>query len=252
MTTVRDLDLFMTSFCPKELSEPWDNDGVMLCGSENTPVTRVLVCLEVTPGAIERAIELRADAILTHHPFVFHALRNIRDARYRDLDGLIRNGISVLSYHTRLDKTPGGVNDVLASVLELQNVETGGAFLRVGTLKTPVAASVFADYLRTRLGGGPMRATFEPDAVISRVAVCGGAGKDFLPEAARLGVDAYVTADLSHNAFLDAKDLGVALYDAGHYDTEKHVVPALCRCLSAAFPDLSVEPYDVGRPFAVV
>ena len=76
---------------------------------------------------------------------------------------------------------------------------------------------------------------------IRRVAVGGGACADFLEEAAGLGCDAFVTADVKYNQFLDAKALGISLIDAGHFPTEDVVCPVLVSFLREKFPGLAVE-----------
>lgn len=62
---------------------------------------------------------------------------------------------------------------------------------------------------------------------ISRVAVCGGSGSDFILDAYHKGVDAYITGDIKYHDAQLAKELGIILIDANHYDTEKVVLPAI-------------------------
>ena len=47
-----------------------------------------------------------------------------------------------------------------------------------------------------------------------------------------------MTADVKHDVFLEAAELGVNLIDAGHFCTENPVIPALCARLREAFPDV--------------
>lgn len=91
---------------------------------------------------------------------------------------------------------------------------------RIGTLP---AAEPLGSFVRRvaaalpRTAGG-VRATGDPDRLVSTVAVCGGAGDNLLATAARAGVDAYVTADLRHHPAAEAT--GPALVDAAHWATE--------------------------------
>ena len=66
--------------------------------------------------------------------------------------------------------------------------------------------------------------------------VCGGAGADFIPDAAARGCDAYITADVKHHQFLWADELGISLVDAGHFSTENVVVPVLAGWLRGRIP----------------
>jgi putative NIF3 family GTP cyclohydrolase 1 type 2 len=65
-----------------------------------------------------------------------------------------------------------------------------------------------------------VRVAGDPDAVVRRVAVCGGAGDDFVDDARRAGADVYVTADLRHHVTSEARERGLALIDAGHWASE--------------------------------
>ena len=251
MTKIRDIEKYLSRIAPYELSEEWDNDGIMLCKSDDVKVTKVLVCLEINPDAIKKAKDVGAQLIVTHHPLIFRPIKNIKDSSYLEFEALVKNDISVLSCHTRLDKAQGGVNDILAQKLGLINIRNDSDFLRYGELCEEIATENFADYLREKLACGKIKAYFEKGRKIKTVAVCGGAGKDFLVEAANVA-DAYLSSDFSHNTFIDAKNLGVAIYDAGHYSTENPVVQELVRLLTIEFPEVEFESYDIGCPFFVV
>ena len=251
MTTINNIDSYLNKIAPKELSEPWDNDGIMLCDDKNAAVKKALVCLEINIPAIEKAKELGAQLIITHHPFIFRPLKSICGEAFSELELLIKNDISVISCHTRFDKAQGGVNDILAETLGLCDISQTGEFLRAGNLKTEMTGTEFAQYLRGKLDCGTMKAYFEKDAKIRTVAVCGGAGKDFLEEAAECA-DAYVSADFSHNTFIDAKNLGIAIFDAGHYHTENPSVQVLSELLVKEFPGTVFEAFDVCSPFFTV
>ena len=58
---------------------------------------------------------------------------------------------------------------------------------------------------------------------------------------AELGCDTYVTADVKHNGFLDAKEMGINLIDAGHFSTENVVVPVLRDMLAKEYPQLELR-----------
>lgn len=251
MATIREIDAYLSKIAPCELSENWDNDGVMLCGDADKEVSRVLVCLEINTDAVVSAAKTGAQLIVTHHPFIFRPLKSVRGEYFTQIELLMKNGISVLSYHTRFDRADGGVNDILAGILGLENIFSSGDFLKAGDLPCEMNGEEFADYLRTKLGCGTMKAYFDKDTRIKRVSVCGGAGKDFLSEAAAIS-DAYVTADLSHNTFIDAKSYGMAIFDAGHYYTENPAAKKLIEILKKQFTDTTFEFYDVGCPYLTV
>ena len=121
---VKDFVELFEGLYPSKLSENWDNTGLLL-GSSEKEVNRVFLCLDVTPGAIEEAKKIGADLIISHHPFIFKALKKIvdTDTKQKAIIELIKADISVISLHTNLDAAKGGVNEVLARTLGLLNIE---------------------------------------------------------------------------------------------------------------------------------
>jgi putative NIF3 family GTP cyclohydrolase 1 type 2 len=89
-----------------------------------------------------------------------------------------------------------------------------------------------ADRLAAGLPSPHLRVAGDPDALVRRVAACGGAGDGLVGAALAAGADVYVTGDLRHHVALDALTLGLALVDAGHYATEAAALPGLAGTLA--------------------
>lgn len=256
MPTVYDIDNFFGNWAQKENSETWDNDGIMLCADTSATVKKVTVCLEINEKTARDAAANGADLIITHHPYIFRPLKRICGNDYSTAEILINNRISVLSYHTRLDAADGGVNDVLAEKLGLCDVvpfiAESKPLGRVGRLEKPVTAEDFAVHIKNVLGVESMRcAISDRKKIIKTVAVVGGGGKDFVEKAAELA-DAYVTADLSHNSFITANELGICVFDAGHYHTENPVTHMIAEKLGKAFPELEISISDSLCPYVIM
>lgn len=249
MTRVCDIDLFMSEWADKRLSEEWDNDGVMLCADVKGEVKKVLVCLEINKEAALFAKNSGCDLIVTHHPYIFRPLKNICGVDYEIASIFIKGGISVLSYHTRLDAAQGGVNDTLAKTFGLCNVESFSALGRVGHLEREMDEEEFFSFVKQKLSCDILRTSKLTGKKIKKVAVTGGAGKDFLFDAAGVA-DAYITGDLSHNAFISANELGLLAVDAGHYHTENPVTIEIAKRLSENFPEIDVTVFDCLCPFS--
>ena len=115
MTTIKDLYNYLDAAFPQALSCPWDNDGLMLCGDREKEVKRVLCTLDVTEKTIAEAIDLGCDCMISHHPMIFKKMAAVNDGDFhgRRIIDLLSHGISVMSFHTRLDAVEGGVNDEL-------------------------------------------------------------------------------------------------------------------------------------------
>ncbi|MDR1629461.1 MAG: Nif3-like dinuclear metal center hexameric protein [Oscillospiraceae bacterium] len=227
------------ALAPFSVQEDWDNAG-FLVGDMQAEISRVLLALDPSLEVIKEAKQAGAELLLTHHPVIFHAQKSFTAGNLAF--EAARQGIAVLSAHTNYDAAAGGVNDVLASLLGLKEVEyllakdESQAMMRKGTI-LPCAASVFAAQVRKVLGA-PVRFCL-PEKEIKTVAVCGGAGGMFFEAVAGAGVDAFVTGDADHHEFLNAAEKGVALFAAGHFETEQPAVAALADVLSKKFPEVA-------------
>ncbi len=250
MKTVKEILAALFELAPANMKESWDNIG-LLCGHREALAETVLVALDPFPDVAREAKQLGAQLLLTHHPLIFGSIQAVNDDSIvgKTLLYLIENGIAAVNLHTNLDSAPGGVNDVLASALGLSGVhvlkpvgEDGQGrpygLGRYGTVKE-CRLPEFLQKVRERLHCGGLRYA-EGGKPVSKVAVGGGACGEFLRDAAALGCDTFVTADVKYNMFADAVELGVNLIDAGHFPTENLICPYLAEQLRRCFPDLRV------------
>ncbi len=112
----------------------------------------------------------------------------------------------------------------------------------IGDIANPVSLSSFLERICLALDLEVARYTGDPEALISRVAVCGGAGRDLIATAIEAGADAFVTADLSYHSFFEVLDTAgspvMALIDAGHYETEYGSEALLAEWLRTNIPEI--------------
>ena len=123
MTIVADLTEWLEQFAPARLAEPWDNVG-LLWGDPQRPVQKVMTCLTVAPSTAAEAIDTGADLIVSHHPVLFRAVKQIRADLPETgfLWELARAGVAIASPHTAFDNTNDGINDLLCERLGLLDV----------------------------------------------------------------------------------------------------------------------------------
>jgi len=114
----------MEQIASRRLAEEWDNVGLLL-GSPAQPVQKIFVCLDVSEAVVDRAVAEGYDMIVSHHPFIFRAMKCIRTdlPLGRMLQKLMKNNIAVYAAHTNLDIATGGVNDVLAGLIGLVDLQ---------------------------------------------------------------------------------------------------------------------------------
>lgn len=141
-------------------------------------------------------------------------------------------------------------------VIPLAVLPAGVGVGRIGTLAEPLR---FADFVARAAAVLPqttwgVRAAGDPDAPVTRVAVCGGAGDSLLGAAAAAGVDAYLTADLRHHpADEHRRASGVGLVDVAHWASEypwcAQAASLLRTHFGAALPvevcDLRTDPWNI-------
>jgi dinuclear metal center YbgI/SA1388 family protein len=116
---IEELLQHLNEFAPFSQASDWDNVG-LLVGDAKREVKRVLICLDLTFRSMQKALEIEANVILTHHPVIFHPIKNITDPF---LLSLIEHQLNVISLHTNLDVAPQGTNYALAKVLGLEELE---------------------------------------------------------------------------------------------------------------------------------
>ena len=247
MTTVADVIKFMESVAPTYMKENWDNVGLN-CGHTNRPVTRILVALDPFSHVCQEAKQIGADLLVTHHALIWKpGFITDQTVQGRTTLFMIENGIAHINAHTNLDTAPGGVNEVLAQTLGLENIEIIAphpgevpyGLIRSGYVQAQSLESFLAT-VKTALHCDGLRFV-SGSKDVRKVAVGGGSCAGAMYEVAAAGCDTFVTSDVKYNQFWDARDLGLNLIDAGHFHTENPVVAVLAKKLAEAFPDVEVK-----------
>ena len=239
--TVYDIYRHVDSLFPFSSAAEYDNVGLLI-GDMDASVIRVLVTLDCTKSAAEKAKEIGANLIVTHHPVIFEPLKQVLSNSV--VHFCIKNGINVISAHTNVDMGKDGINDKLCEILTLTDVEplnADGFTIRKGVLATPVSPEEFAKRCET-LFKMPIRFT-NGGRDIKTVAVCSGSGGSMLSAVIDAKCDAFVTSDVKHSQFISAFDNNLAIFDCGHFNTEDIIVEPLKNTLSAAFPQSCFVTY---------
>ncbi len=246
-----DIYNYIDSFAPFDTAESWDNSG-FLVGDIFTDVSKVLICLDVNSETVAYAKNIGANLIISHHPVIFRAKKAF-------LSGdicfeAVKNGISIISAHTNLDKAIDGVNDTLCKKLNLQFEKVSenicGGFLNVATFQEEKSPEETALFLKKSLGGAVSYCNGGKN--VKKIAVCSGSGGDFAGEISALGCEALITGEASYHDFLDAVSSGVSVFAAGHFETEVIITEALAQKLSQTFVDAEFEIFNTQSPVITV
>ncbi|HSH35346.1 Nif3-like dinuclear metal center hexameric protein [Schnuerera sp.] len=322
------------------LIDEWDNTGFQI-GDPQKDIKKILVSLDLDRKVLERAVDEKVQMIITHHPVIFKPLKSITKLTYKEklIYDLIREDIVVYNAHTSLDLTLGGVNDVLANLLGIDNTEplkivyeesllklvifvpndyvssirkvlgqAGGGWIGnyshctfntegIGTFKPlegtkpfigktniieeveetrietivkerdlnrildeviknhpyeevaydiyplinkgkvygygrigeveEIFLSNYLDIIKDSLMVGNIIVYGNQDRKVKKVAVCGGSGSSFIHDAYLKGADIFITGDVKYHEAQYADELGLTIIDAGHYHTEKVILPEI-------------------------
>lgn len=348
---VSDIISFLEEIAPPRLASEGDKIGLQV-GDPNAEVNRVVVSVDATSAVVEKAIELGADMLVTHHPLIFNPLEKVAmgDPIAERIMKLITSGTALYVMHTNYDSAPGGVNDILADRLGIKNTKLlapkrrerkfkvavftpkealdkvrdamadagagviddyshcsfgtlgTGTFLplegadpyigkvgkleeaeeyrlemivpewwlsavldamvqahpyeevaydvyalenaadlygygRVGTLEKPMPLRDFRKRVEESLNFRETRMIGDENKLITTVAVCSGSGRSLIPDAIKARADVYVCGDVRYPDFLEADSYGLAVIDAGHYETERPGMEVLFERLSRKYAE---------------
>ncbi len=246
---ISDVLAVLRRLAPEDLALDGDPIG-LLVDRDAAEISKIGVCLDATPAAVRLAVAAQVQLIAAHHPLIYRPLKRLgTDPVSVAVKTLVRHDLALYAMHTNWDAAPGGINDTLAECLELMDVQPLGtqglhALPRLGTLASPRPLADFARFVETALGCAETSAlrcgNCDPRQMISRVAVCGGAGAEMAEAVQAAGAEAFVTSDIRHDQFWDAEARGLALLDAGHGATETPGMRVLVRTLPALLPGVEV------------
>ncbi|MDU5373198.1 Nif3-like dinuclear metal center hexameric protein [Anaerococcus vaginalis] len=225
---IKDIIKFLEERFPLSLQEDWDNSGLQIGNIEND-LTNIMISLDLDEQTIQKAKEKSCNLIINHHPFLFSSIKSIdlNEENGKIIKDLIKNDITVFAMHTNLDIGKGGVNDNLAQLLELRdisNLDTNNEnpMARFG-YTDEITAYDFSKFVKEKLNCKGLILYGDKDKKIEKVALCGGAGSDFINDAIKKGCDLIVTSDVKyHEAIDNCKKINIV--DPGHFASENHII----------------------------
>ncbi len=369
MPQVRDVLNAINELAPWDLAESWDNVGLQV-GSSNRRIQKIMVALDISKEVIQEGLDNQVDGILVHHPLIFKPLSQVNpDSPVGNyITKLIKNDLFLITAHTNVDKAEKGLNQYLAEILDLNEIEplepasrqvykvvvftpedylvkirevmtqTGAGVIgeytgcsfglkgtgtfkpssetdpfignhgeytevteirlemvveakalsgvlkavysnhpyeepavdvyslennsnhglgRIGVLSKPLLLKDLCTVVQERLVAQQLRVAGDLDKTVTKVAICSGSGGSLIKTAIRKNADLYLTGDLDYHDFLNAKESGLAVIDAGHWATEQGFISLLCNYLTKYFKedkDLTIVPSSTiqAEPYLVL
>lgn len=249
---------------PKSYACGWDNVG-LLVGRKEKEVKRIMVALDATKEIIDTAVEMQVDMLVTHHPMIFSAIKQVNEDDFisEKVLTLAENGISYYAMHTNFDAV-GGMADLAASEKFLalkdtspieESEEVGVGMGRFGKLPNPMTAEEVCAYVKEKFHI-PFVMLYQSKEnhgkVYERIAVMPGSGKSDKKLVKQKGYDLYLTGDFNHHDGLDALDMGMTIIDATHYGLEHIFIEYVSTFLRESFEGIDVVEVDMGCPVKVL
>ncbi len=254
----------MNNWAKPELIDSWDNTGFQI-GDENENINKLLIALDLDRKVLDKAIKEDFQMIITHHPIIFKPLTQILSSDHNEnlIIDLIKNNIVAFNAHSNLDLSHNGVSHQLAKLLDIRNTEplnivynlngTNFGYGQVGEVEN-LSTIELINKIKMDLKVDHVLLYGRIEDNINRVAVCGGSGSDFIVDAYNKGAQVYITGDIKYHDAQLADELGISLIDAGHYHTEKVILPKIKDYLDGIFKDKIIIElvYESNLPFKIL
>ena len=216
------------SVAPRGWQEEWDNSGLQV-GNRNAEITAALLTTDITEAVVSEAISLGCDLIISHHPLLFHGLKQVcgQTPQARCVEMAIKHNIAIYSAHTSMDSALHGVSGRMAEVIGMQQYrilvsaadDVSHGLGVIGELPQPMTMAQLLDTVKTAFGAAWLRYVDSPKQTVQRIALCGGAGAEFIGEAIAQKADVYITADVEYHEFQAAVGQ-IGVIDMDHWVSE--------------------------------
>jgi len=224
MANLREIVSILEELAPESIALEWDNVGLQV-GDEKQKVDRVLLSLDINRSILEEARKRGCQLIISHHPLIFKPIRSVNnlDNKGQIITTAINCGISIYSAHTNLDIAADGLNDYLAGLLDIKEIKPlidSNSPGRIGKLEQKTTLEEYIRLVKKRLGLSIIRYVGKKEQLSIKVAVCNGSGAELIQPVHDAGADLFITGDIDYHEAQLAEELGLALIDAGHYNSE--------------------------------
>ena len=245
----------MESLWPLSLQAGWDASGIV-AGRPEQIIERIHWAVDPIQAVADEAVSYGADLLITHHPLFLKPVTSVAATTFKGkiVHTLVENSCGLITAHTNADSAVGGVSDVLAEILGLENIVPLAAaddglaeegIGRVGTLQHAMRLEDFAARVYSAMPAvaGGVRVAGDPSGIVSKVAITGGAGDSLFDFVREHEADVYITADLRHHPASEAREQAMMsgdrpyLIDVSHFASEWLWLPAGANALERALAD---------------
>jgi len=251
MISQKDLEKHLKELLSVDSINDYCPNGLQVSGKQ--AIKKIISGVTCAKSLIDEAIKEKADAIIVHHGFFWRGESpNLIGTKRERICLLLENNINCFAYHLPLDIHESlGNNQQLAEkfswrVTNKHEIDGIKDLIFEGELPTSMTADEFSNKLKTILGQNPIYLS-GTNKDIQKIAWCTGAAHRYLEFAADLGVDAYITGEVSESTYHIAKECGIHFFACGHHATERYGVQALGEYLAEKF-SLEHKYVEINNP----
>ena len=215
-------------------------------------INKIITGVSASVDLFEKAVEKKANAIITHHGLIWDFDRPIYRGGYKNrVKLLMEHDISLFGFHLPLDAHEKvGNNVVIAKTLGLKKVtpfgEYKGQCIGIRGELDKMGADNFFELVRTKINEDLIVFAFGPDEIKNVGIISGGAQKE-VKQAVLDGLDVYVTGEVSEYTLHFVKEEGIHFVAAGHHATERFGIQALGDHLKKQF-EIELEYIEIPNP----
>lgn len=265
---LKEIISYLETLSPVSYAEDWDNVGLLL-GDDEQEIQHIMIALDATDDVVEQAIEQNADLLLTHHPMIFQARKQINTHSMigRRIWKLATHRISCYAMHTNFDIKGGmaelaaarlGLLDTMPLQVTVQENGTLEGIGRVGILPKTMKVSEVAQVVKEKFALENVTIYGDVQKNVSRIAISPGSGKSEVRFALEAEAELLITGDIGHHEGIDAVDEGLIIMDATHYGLEHIFVEYMADYLNQYLigtehnETVQITPVDTGSPVTVL
>lgn len=250
----KDFDDYLKGLMRPELFDDYCPNGLQIEGKEE--IKKVLFSVSATRESAEYAVKKGVCALVVHHGLFwkFHGTRTLTGPFYHRVAPLIKADINLFGYHLPLDShIEFGNASSVAKLIGLTDLSPFGEYKKAttgiqGKLSTAMNGLELKKLLEEKLNHSVLYSAPLDSGKIQKIGIITGGANSEWREAHKLGLDAYITGEMSEHDYHESRESGIHMYAGGHHATEKHGILALMKHLQEKFPTLECEFLDSQNP----
>lgn len=236
-------------YAPLELSDKlvkqiggFDNVGII--AQVEGDITGIVFTLDLTDESIDRALDMGANLIVTHHPAIYNPLLRL-DYLKSPILRCVNEKIGVISMHLNLDCAEKGIDYYLAKglgateqeiIYKVDNNCGYGRIFKTSTTLLELKEKYEKEFLTQKV-----MIFGDPNREIEKVASYCGSGLDDTAIETITDVDLYVSADIKHHLILAALKRGKCVMQVTHYSSEMYGFREFYKAVKEKFSGIKTD-----------